>query len=174
MIRSILAAAAMAAFPLSAASETIGTITAAIDGAGEATWYAAEDGGESQSFWVGIMPGSLTGASFSIWGNPTQGELAETRNVVVLGATLLPGAEGFAAVATLEYLERGYSAFWSSVEEDPVDLTLETIEAEGDALRVSGSFAGRVFYSDDPAAPGRDRDTARTIEGRFEAVLGRQ
>jgi len=153
-----------------ALSETIGTVTASFDGAEARTFYAFADGGESQSFWVQPLPGMLNASSFSIWANPEEG--ADTANdVLVLGGTLIRGAGGYMVVAEFEYLENGYSVYWTSPEEGAVAVDLAKVEEDGDRLIVEGTFAAPVFRTENAMDPQTDMNRGMTITGSFSASL---
>lgn len=156
-----------------ALAETIGRVTASLDGAAERTWFAHEEGGESQSFWFQTMPGSLNAAGFSIWANPAEGADV-TDDVIVLGATLLRGPAGYVAIADLEYLENAYSAYWTNPGEDTARIDLTRVEEEGDRLIVEGSFTAPVFYTENAANPQTDMTRTMTITGTFSARLPRE
>ncbi|WP_137703341.1 hypothetical protein [Marimonas lutisalis] len=166
-----LFAALLVASP--ALSETIGTVTASFDGKGERTFYALEDDGESQSFWIQTMPGMLNASSFSIWANPEEGTNA-TNDVLVLGGTLMRGPGGYIAIADFEYLESYYSVYWKNPDEDTVAMDLTKVEEDGDRLIVEGTFSAPVFYTENASNPQTDMNRPMTITGSFSASLPKQ
>ena len=154
-------------------SDEIGTVTASFDGAEPRSYYALEDNGESQSFWTQTIPGMLNGSSFSIWANPT--ETANTTNdVIVLGATLMRGSQGYIAIADFQYLETYFSSYWTNPDDDAVSITLTTVAQDGDRLIVEGTFSAPVFHTQNAANPQTDRSRAMTITGRFSAALPKE
>ena len=153
-----------------ALSETIGTVTASFDGKEPRTFYAFEDGGESQSFWVQPLPGMLNASSFSIWANPEEGANSAS-DVVVIGGTLMRGPGGYMVVAGFEYLENGYSLYWTNPEEDAVAVDLTKVEEDGERLVVEGTFTAPVFRTENAANPQTDMGSAMTVTGSFSASL---
>ena len=82
----------------------------------------------------------------------------------------MPGASGVTANPDVQYLESGFSAYWTSVEDDPAEMNLAEIEEQGDRLRISGGFTARLYFS---AGAGHTPDRSRmmTIRGEFDATV---
>lgn len=173
MNKTLLAIAFAFAAAAPALAETIGTITASIDGGEERSFHAIAEDGESQSFWTQIMPGSLSGSSFSIWGNPGQGENA-TSDVLIVAATLMRGPGGYIAIADAQYLENYFSKYWMAPEGDSVQMTLSRVEENGDTLIVEGKFNAPLFYTEGAAEQKTDMNRKMTISGSFSVNLPKQ
>ncbi|SDJ35884.1 hypothetical protein [Lutimaribacter saemankumensis] len=169
MLRAIALVSSIAMMPVTASADTFGTISASIDG-DTRTWFVTEQSGESQSSWARIMPGSLTGSNFTLWGNPDKTQLAATKGALILGAVLMPGAGGFTAIPDVQYLENGFSAYWASVEDDPAEMNLAEVEEQGESLRVSGDFSARLYFRSG-AGQTPDRSRMITVSGTFKAAI---
>ncbi|MEM1428274.1 MAG: hypothetical protein AAGG09_02340 [Pseudomonadota bacterium] len=170
-MRETIAAACLAVLPFGTAiAETIGTVTAAFDGGEARTFYANVVDGQSRSSWLSIMPGALTGASFSIWANPAA-EANAMSDVLVLGASLVRAPNGYRAIAEAQYLESGFDRFWTAAEENAVQIELSGIEVDGDTLVVEGSFTAPLTYAEGASAPVLDPERQTVITGTFSARL---
>ena len=155
--------------PTLGSAETIGRITASIDGAEERTFYANMIDGESQSFWVETMPGSLSHSGFGIWANPEEGVNAQD-DVLILGGTLIRGPSGYVAVGDAQYLESGFTEYWTAEDEGLVAFEITRAEIVDDALVVEGSFVAPLTYAEGADAV-LDLSRQITVTGSFEATL---
>ena len=91
-------------FGAGAAADTLGTITASIDGGAEKTWYVTAIDGETQSSWIQVMPGSMNMASVSLWGNPAEDQVGALSDALLLSVALVrqPGGmtrPGYGAIS---------------------------------------------------------------------------
>ena len=156
------------ALPLpAAAAETIGQITATVNGT-EMSWFVTAEGDESQSGAM-TMPGGL--ADVSLWGNPTEGALAELKGALLLDFAAMAAGGPTALDPSLQYLEDGYTAAWVALDEETVQVSLTTFETGGDSVQLEGTFQAQAAFTDDMAT--MTTDPARHVEivGRFEASL---
>mgnify|MGYP001818386064 CR=1 FL=1 len=171
MRRPAILCALFAAFSVPALAETIGTITATVDGQ-EKTWYVTAADGESQSSWVQPMPGMLSMSSFSLWGNPSEEEIASVKDVLAIGFTVVRGRGGMTpANPEVQYLVTGFDDQWVATGEGATDLTISELERAGEGVRVAGSFTAHAHYTSDGARLELDRSRGKTISGSFQATL---
>lgn len=164
-----LCAATLAAQP--ALAETLGTITATMDGE-ERTWFITADGGESQSSLVQPMAGMLMGSSIILWGVPDEDIVATTKDVLTLDATLMRGAGGMMPVnPQARYLVTGFNDQWIAVDEGQTEMTLTAVEPVGDGLHVAGTFTATANYTQDMTDQDVDRSKTKVISGSFDVTL---
>lgn len=169
MLKSIAITSCLAVLPVGVLADTIGTVTASVDGESR-TFFLTEKDGQSQSSWSRIMPGTLSGSNFTLWGNPDEMQLASTEGSLILGAVLMHGADGVIAIPEAQYLENGYSAFWASIESDPAEINLLEIEVQDENLRITGEFMARMYFSTS-ATQVPDRSRMMTVSGTFEGTI---
>ena len=168
-ILTFCAVASLAALP--ARAETLGTITATIDGA-ERTWFVTAEGGESQSSFIQPMAGMLNMSSFILWGNPKEDVLATNKDVLMLSATLVRGAGGMMPVTPeTRYLVNGFKDQWIAVDEGLTEMDLTTIEPVDGGLHVAGTFTAQANYTQDMMEQDVDRSKTKVITGRFDVTL---
>lgn len=164
-----LCATILAAHP--AMADTLGTITATMDGK-ERTWFITAEDGESQSSFVQPMAGMLTGSSFILWGVPDEGIVATMKDVLMLDATLMRGAGGMMPVTpTARYLVTGFKDQWIAVDEGQTEMTLTTIEPIDGGLHVAGTFTATANYTEDMREQDVDRSKSKVIRGSFDVTL---
>ena len=159
------------ALPLpAAAADTIGHITATVDGY-EMSWFVTAEGDESQSGAL-AMPGGL--ADVSLWGNPTEGALAELKGALLLDFMAMATGGPIALDPTLQYLEDGYAGAWVALDEETAQISLTVFEPGDDGVHLEGTFRAQAAFTDDMAT--MTTDPARHVEivGRFEANLPMQ
>ncbi|MCB1336540.1 MAG: hypothetical protein KDK10_03455 [Maritimibacter sp.] len=161
-------AAALAALPLTALAEQIGSITAAIDGGAETTWYLEAQGDESQS--LAMQSGGIPAVNLALWGNPTAGKLAEVNGALLIGFIAQTGG-GAALAPEIQYLENSYSGFWIALDEPAAKISLEELTMGDGSVAVRGSFEANLAFTDDPATLATDPDRRKAVAGHFEAVL---
>lgn len=169
MFKKMLLSACLTTLPVPLWAEALGTISASIDGNAK-TWFLTEQDGESQSGWARIMPGSLTGSNFTLWGNPEATQLAATRDALLVGAVLMPGPGDVVAIPELKYLENGFSTYWTSIEDDPAELIFTRIEEQDDVLSIAGTFTARLYLGGS-ASETPDRSRMITVSGTLEAAI---
>lgn len=172
-MKASLLAAALIALPFAVPAETIGTITALMDGAEERTYYANILEGESQSFWLEVMPGSLTGTSFSIWANPSEDANA-TSDVLILSATLARGPSGYLAAGDAQYLENGFSQLWVADADGGVDIQVTRAEVDGETLVIEGTFTAPLTFAEGGGQPVLDPSRQMVVTGSFAATLPKE
>lgn len=170
LVRSIVVLATLL-FGTVASAETLGRITASIDGGAEKTWFVTIIDGKTQSDWLQIMPGSLNMSAVNLWGNPDEGQFAATKDALVLGITIMRQPGGMIGLGEVQYLENGFSEYWST--DDSVNVKLDELSADGDMLTISGSFAAnatlRQGSSGTPANPPQNK----SIVGTFAATVSK-
>lgn len=164
-----ICATTLAALP--AMADTLGTITATMDGE-ERTWFITAEDGESQSSFVQPMAGMLMGSSFILWGVPDEDTVATMKDVLMLDATLMRGAGGMIPVnPTTRYLVGGFKDQWVAEEEGQTEMTLTTIEPIDGGLHVAGTFTATANYTQDMTGQEVDRSKIKVISGSFDVTL---
>lgn len=134
---------------------TLGTITAEWQGQPR-TWYATEEGGESQSSYD---DSAKVVRSVIIWGNPEESDLAKVSDSVELTFTVMRGPKGMTAMAPeFRYFVSGYSDMWNASEEGKVEVTLTSFEETDAAVHIIGSFTAQPEHSGETADVSGDFD----------------
>lgn len=166
MLRPTLAFILMTAFPqLAGATETIGTITAMVDGV-EREWqtirHSNSDGTDASARVYDLGPMSTV----EIQG---MGEDTIVMEVAVVGG-LAPGAMGEVQIALFPKGEGFMGTRWTS-EDAGVSptLTFDSLALEGAGGNASGTFAGRLCRAE--GFEEVDTSDCREISGRFETEL---
>jgi hypothetical protein len=167
-----LAALVLLLVGTAAGAETLGHITASIDGGAEKTWFVTAVDGQSQSSWVQVMPGSLNMSSASLWGNTTEDEVGSVNDALLLNVALVRQPAGMAGLGTVQYLETGFRNFWSS-EENAATVTIADLSADGDLLTISGSFEAEVTLRLDASGTAADPPQRKSVAGTFEVTVSK-
>ena len=157
-------------FGAGAAADTLGTITASIDGGAEKTWYVTAIDGETQSSWIQVMPGSMNMASVSLWGNPAEDQVGALSDALLLSVALVRQPGGMTGLGTVQYLETGFRDFWST-EDNAVSVTIGALSADGDLLTISGSFEAEASLRRDASGEPADPPATKAIAGTFEVTV---
>jgi hypothetical protein len=153
----------------SVAQDTFGTLTARLDGV-ERVWFLTASGEESQSFGMTIAAAQLK--SFSLWGQPTAETLAEVKDSLLLGFSVMDvGGSKIPLNVSLTYLADGWKSGWMANEEGQVVFSLTTLDEVEEGLFVEGSFTTAAHYSDALASGQADPSQTMQIEGSFSATL---
>jgi hypothetical protein len=151
-------------------AETLGRITASIDGGAEKTWFVTEIDGQTQSNWIQIMPGSMNMSSVSLWGNPDEKQLGALNDALLLKVTMVRKPSGMVGLGTVQYLEKGFRNFWST-EENTVSVKIADLSADGDILTISGSFAADTTLRLDSSGALANPSKSKPIAGSFEVTV---
>ncbi|PTW55685.1 hypothetical protein C8N35_1128 [Breoghania corrubedonensis] len=120
-----------------ACADTLGTIKATWNGS-KRTWFITSFNGQSQS---SHTDAARVVDSFNLWGNPQEGDVAATKNVVSLGFSVMTGPKGKQAIdASVYYLDSGLSDMWDASEDGQTKVTLDVFDKTETTVHVTGSF----------------------------------
>ena len=166
MRRALFVLALFPSFAL--AGESLGTLTATIDGT-EMTWFLTAEAGASQSA-AAPVPG-LTAIDISLWGNPEEGQLAELKGALLLDFMAMNAAGPQALQPEVQWLENGYAGAFVALEEGAASVTLTALEIGEASVTLSGTFEALAGFTDDVATMATDPARTKSIVGSFEASL---
>jgi hypothetical protein len=172
MLARTLAALISLSFGTAATAETLGRITASIDGGAEKTWFVTSIDGQTQSSWIQAIPGSLNMSSASLWGEPNEDRVGSQNEALLLDVYLARQPGGMAGLGTVTYLETGFRDYWST-EENAVAVTIGDLSAEGDVLTISGSFEAEPTLRVDSSGAPADPPQSKSITGTFEVRVSK-
>lgn len=151
---------------------TVGEITATLDGA-ERTWFLTEaeitSDGATEIMSQSDFSGDASWADVSLFGHTTPDTIMNsTEGLAISFASSGPGeADGVEIRFLTEGMFKGYVA----EGENGARVTVDSLAAEGEGLRISGTFAATLGYSDTSGGP-VDMTNTRAIEGSFDVVVG--
>jgi len=160
---AIVAALVVTAHP-GVAQESIGSITATIDGEPlEWTTLAGGDGDEDYNTYLRDHAGILDVSLMGFQPGPVS-----MRGAVQITFVMMPGANE-PLDASVIYLPEGMRRSWMSLDSE-TPVMIDHLEVTGSGGEVQGRIAGRICFKESLFAE-PDTDQCKTIEGRFASSL---
>jgi hypothetical protein len=164
-IAPVLLLAALCLSPASA-QEVTGTLSGAIDGE-EKTLVSLSDEGESNSFWMEIMPGMYAA---SIFGHAGAGSLSNATDALELGFKVLVAGDAarVLSISAMHY-KSGAEVYFGEADfagGSDTNVTVTLAEVDGNSLHVQGDFVAKLVLI-------KDRSTMELDPSQFEAAAGK-